>query len=297
MPVSPGRILCLGDAMVDILAMLPGPLSVGSDTPAPVSFQHGGAAANTSAWLTSIGVPAGFLGRVGNDAFGRELTDVLAAQGVRVSASVDREVPTGVCLVLVGPDGQRTMVPSAGANDRLAVSDIAPSAFDDVTRLHVSGYSLLKTGSRAAAAQALSQARTLGVPVSVDAASADPIRQIGRRAFLQLVPATALLLANRDEAAVLTGRLDAAEAAAALAERFEVVVVKCGAAGAVVAADRTVTAVTSVPVAALDSTGAGDAFAAGLLGALNQGIDLLTAVGQANVLGARAVSRVGARPL
>jgi sugar/nucleoside kinase (ribokinase family) len=131
----------------------------------------------------------------------------------------------------------------------------------------------------------------------VDAASADPIRQMGPQAFLQLVPATALLLANRDEAAVLTGRLDAAEAAAALAERFEVVVVKCGAAGAVVAADRTVTAVTSVPVAVLDSTGAGDAFAAGLLGALNQGIDLLSAVGQANVLGARAVSRVGARPL
>jgi ribokinase len=291
-----GRIICLGDVMVDVLAVLPGPLAIGSDTPAAVTFRHGGAAANTAAWLAAIGARSVFLGRVGDDAFGRDVVDTLVRQGVEVLAGVDTEVQTGVCLVLVGPDGERTMVPSAGANDRLRESDLPMELFDPADHLHLSGYALLKDGARPTALAALDAALGAGAAVSVDAASAAPIRALGAQEFLGWLPVQTLLIANRDEAAVLSGCEDPWLAAAQLSRRFPRVVVKCGSSGALVAAAGRVQEVAGAAAVVIDSTGAGDAFAAGLLAALRRGADLREAAHEGNLLGARAVSTVGARP-
>jgi len=109
-----GRIICLGDIMVDILATLPGPLAPSSDTPAPINIKQGGSAANTAVWLTHCGVHSVFVGKVGADSIGRDAVDQLAAQGVAVQVAIDPSTTTGICIVLVSPDGERTMVPSAG---------------------------------------------------------------------------------------------------------------------------------------------------------------------------------------
>ncbi|HST49644.1 MAG TPA: carbohydrate kinase family protein [Jatrophihabitans sp.] len=175
-----GRVVCVGDVLLDICALLPGPLVHGSDTPAPVSYLHGGSAANTAAWLASLGVPCLFAGRVGEDAFGREAVAALRAQGVRTRVATDPVAPTGACLVLIDPDGERTMVPSAGANANLSPADLGPDLLRAGDHLHLSGYALLNDGSRDAARYALELAGAAGASVSVDAASARTTRTPAR---------------------------------------------------------------------------------------------------------------------
>jgi ribokinase len=292
-----GRIVCLGDVMVDVLAVLEGPLATGSDTPAPISFGHGGSAANTAAWLASIGAAASFVGRIGDDAFGREAVNTLTAKGVSVSVAVDPDTPTGTCIVLIGPDGERTMIPSAGANDTLAPEDLDTDFVTGADHLHLSAYSLLRAGSRDAALAALAYAEANRASVSIDAASADPLREVGTERFLSWLPADCLFIANADEAEVLTCVAEPQSSASKLATRFAQVVVKCGRDGAVFATADEIEHVRTEPVEIRDSTGAGDAFAAGLLAAWRSGSSLSDAVARGNVLGARAVGQVGARPI
>jgi ribokinase len=294
-----GRVVCLGDVMLDICAALPGPLAVGSDTPAPISFLHGGSAANTASWLASLGVPCVFAGRVGADSFGRDAIAALRSHGVTARVSIDPVAPTGVCLVLIGPDGERTMVPSAGANANLRAADLGSDLLTASDHLHLSGYSLLGEGSRAAALSTLRLAGAVGASVSVDAASAEPIRAVGAERFLDWVPAGTLLLANADELAALTGTSSPEHRDAgldALVARQLTVVLKCGSRGSVLATSAGRWHAPAQAAEVVDSTGAGDAFAAGLLAALWGGADLLDALEQANGLGARAVSKLGARP-
>ena len=284
------HIVSAGDLMVDVLATLPGPLAVGSDTPAEISWSGGGAAANLAAWAVVAGAQASFLGRVGNDPMGRQALAELAAAGVDVRAATDPELPTGTCIVLVDPSGQRTMVPAAGANAGVAEPPDLPA---DADWLCVSGYALLRPASRTWARAALATARARGWSVAVDAASAAPLADLGADTFLGLIGTEVLLIANEDEAQVLTGSHDPAAAAASLAARVGAAVVKRGAAGVVWSAGAEPVAVPAVPTQVVDTTGAGDAFAAGFLAAGGAGADALRA---GVALAARAVAQVGARP-
>jgi sugar/nucleoside kinase (ribokinase family) len=296
-PITPGgRVLCLGDIMLDIAALLPGPLVHGSDTPAPIRFSHGGSAANTAAWLAHAGVPCVFVGRVGADSPGRDAVAALREHGVSPRVAIDPDCPTGVCLVLIGPDGERTMIPSAGANATLSVADLGPDLLGARDHLHLSGYSLLTEGSRAAALFALRSAGELGASVSVDAASAGPIRAVGAERFLNWIPAGAMLLANADELAALAGTADEEAGIATLVARGLDVVLKRGGLGCVLGTASGLWHVPAEPVEVLDSTGAGDAFAAGLLAALWNGAEPPDALAAGNRLGGVAVVRLGARP-
>jgi sugar/nucleoside kinase (ribokinase family) len=312
-----GRVVCVGDVMLDISAALAGPLVTGSDTPAPISFCHGGSAANTAAWLASLGVPCVFAGRVGDDPFGRDAVAALRAHGVMTKVSIDPDNPTGVCLVLVGPDGERTMVPSAGANASLSPADLGDDLLTAEDHLHLSGYTLLHEGSRPAALFALRLAGSVSASVSVDAASAGPIRTVGAQRFLDWMPAGAVLLANADELAALTGAddpdaggvdpdaggvdpdmggVDPDAGLAALVARQLTVVLKRGSEGSVLATAAGFWRSAAEPVEVRDTTGAGDAFAAGLLAALWSGAEVGEALSEANRLGAVAVGVLGGRP-
>jgi ribokinase len=286
-----GSIVCVGDVMVDVLAPLTGPLAVGSDTPAPVTFQPGGSAANTACWLGFLSAPVMFAGRVGDDAFGRDAVAALHSAGVRTRVSIDPKLPTGVCIVLVDPDGERTMVPSAGANGGLTPDDLA-GLLGAEDHLHLSGYSLLNEGSRPAALAILEQARTVGADISVDAASAAPIRTVGGATLLDWLPPGTLLIANAEELAALTECGDPAE----LVDRSLTVVVKDGPDGARIADQHGVRRIATTPAQVRDSTGAGDAFAAGLLAARWSGAGLDAAARQGNRVAARALGILGGRP-
>ncbi|MEU7929310.1 PfkB family carbohydrate kinase [Micromonospora sp. NPDC049801] len=298
--MTPGtRVVVVGDVITDVVAVLTGPLAAGTDTEAGISLGGGGQAANTAAWVAAQGLAVTLVGAVGDDDAGRDRAAELARAGVDCVLDRVPGVPTGTVVVLTG-DGERTMITSRGANLRLSAEhvDKALAAAPDAGHLHLSAYTLLDAASRAAGLRALAAARERGLTTSVDAASAGPLRRVGARAFLGWVRDVDLLLVNADEATVLAGGLDPAAQGRALSATARRVVVKRGAAGAVWVEGRpaAVSVAAARRVAVVDVTGAGDAFAAGLLTAWLGGATATAALDRATELGALAVSSVGARP-
>ncbi|TDC82807.1 ribokinase [Micromonospora sp. KC606] len=295
----PSRVVVVGDLITDVVAVLAGPLATGSDTGAAIRVVGGGQAANTAAWIAAQGVPVTLVGAVGDDSAGRDRVAELERVGVDCVVEVHPGVPTGTVIVLATGD-ERTMVTERGANLRLTAGHVERglAASPDAAHLHLSGYPLLDAASRPAGLAALTTARARGLTTSVDAASATPLRRAGAAAFLAWVRDVDLLLVNADEAGVLAGGLDPEAQARALSASARRVVVKRGGAGAVWCDRSATVAVTpSRRVAVVDVTGAGDAFAAGLLAAWLAGAAPRAALTRAGDLGARAVSLVGARPV
>lgn len=293
-----GPVLVVGDAVTDVVALLSVPLAHGSDTPARIGVTGGGSAANTAAWLAWAGTDVGLVCSVGADRAGDALLDDLTGSGVRCLATRQPDAPTGTVVVLA-TNGERSMVADRGANLLLSGDDVERALTAVApTHLHLSGYPLLDAASRPAGLRALEVARSRAVTTSVDAASATPLRAVGGATFLSWVSGVDLLLANLDEARALLGVDDAAHAlATALARHVRRAVVKCGPAGAVWAEpDRDPVAVPGREVDLVDATGAGDAFAAGLLTAWLGGAGPRDALLAGTRLGALAVSAAGARP-
>ncbi|MEU5904799.1 PfkB family carbohydrate kinase [Micromonospora sp. NPDC047467] len=294
----PARVVVVGDVITDVVAVLSGPLAIGSDTGAEISLGGGGQAANTAAWVAAQRVDVTLVSAVGDDDAGRVRVAELERAGVDCAVERVEDVPTGTVIVLA-VDGERTMVSQRGANLRLSAAHVeqALAAVPEAGHLHLSAYTLLDAGSRGAGLRALAVARERGLTTSVDAASAAPLRRVGARAFLSWVRDVDLLLVNADEATVLAGGLDPAAQGRALSATARRVVVKGGAAGAVwVDRTGTVSVATARRVTVVDVTGAGDAFAAGLLTAWLGGATSTAALDRATELGALAVSSVGARP-
>jgi ribokinase len=286
-------IVVLGEVMTDVVAFHDGALAIASDTPARIALRPGGAGANTAAWLARSGVEVALIARVGDDAAGEIALSAL--DGVDLRVTRDPERATGTCIVLVAPGGERTMLPDPGANSALAASDLPDDLFPPAQRgrdlagspathiLHVSGYSLMRPGSRGAALAAMDRARDAGMLVSVDPASAALL--LDDPAFLDRARPVDLLLPNADELAALGDGLNGVRET----------VVKLGRGGARwTDGVRTVTARAVAVDDVIDTTGAGDAFAAGFLSAWPGDPERALAAGAR--LAARAVAQAGGRP-
>ncbi|HTE60841.1 MAG TPA: PfkB family carbohydrate kinase [Solirubrobacteraceae bacterium] len=289
--MSGGRVVVVGDVMTDVVAALSGPVAHGSDTSARIVQRGGGAGANVAAWLARAGVAVTLIGRVGDDAPGREIAEGLRAEGVDARLATDPARHTGTCVVLVAPGGERSMLPDAGANAGLEAAPLP----EDATHLHLAGYALLHPGSRPAARAMLADAGARGLTVSVDPSSAAPLARAGAAAFLEWIHGADLLLPNRDEAGALTGVPDPKAAARALTAHAREVVVKLGAQGALWTDGSVQVRAPAVDVQVADTTGAGDAFAAGLLAARLAGAAPADALGAGCALAAEAIARAGAR--
>ncbi len=285
------RIVVAGDVMTDVVATVGGPIAHGSDTAARIVQRGGGAAANVAVWLARAGAAVTLIARVGDDLAGRMAAETLHAEGVDARLTTDPVLSTGTCVVLVEPGGERTMLPDVGANAALEAVPLPAGA----RHLHVSGYAVLHLGSRPAALALLAAARAAGLTVSVDPSSAAPLARTGPAAFLQWIAGADLLIPNRDEAAVLTGAADPEVAARSLTAHAREVVVKLGADGALWTDGTRVERAAAFPVPEADTTGAGDAFAAGLLAARAAGADPRAQLRSGCALAARAVARAGAR--
>ncbi|RZS89371.1 sugar/nucleoside kinase (ribokinase family) [Motilibacter rhizosphaerae] len=287
-------MVVVGDLVADVVVRLPGPVRPGTDTGAAISTSGGGSAANTAAWLASLGLDVLLVARVGDDLPGRSLAAELAAAGVATALAVDPDRPTGALVSLVAPDGERSMLVDRGANDALRPADVPDLAGADL--LHLSGYALLHEGCRDAGLAALAAAHAAGVPVSVDPSSAGPLRDAGPAEFLRWTAGCALATPNDAEAEVLTGSADPAAAAHELGRHYRSVVVTCGADGAVAYAGGRLHWTRAPRAEVVDTTGAGDAYTAGLLAARLGGADWPEAMDAGAALAARAVAAVGARP-
>lgn len=290
-------VVVLGDVMTDVVVLASGDLARGSDVAARIATRGGGSAANVAAWLAADGHDVAFVGRVGTDAFGDAAVLELERAGVTVHVTRDSGVQTGTCVVIVDPGGERTMLPDAVANDRWRLDDLPIDDIRGGSHLHVSGYALLREGSRDAALAALAAAREAGMSTSIDASSSAPLAALGPDRFLHWAKGADIGLANADEATALTGEVDPQAAAEALTAHVGIAVVKLGADGAIaVDRDGGRWSVAAAPAPVLDTTGAGDAFAAGFLGSWSRGAALLEALEHGARLAGRAVARVGGRP-
>lgn len=284
-----GDVLIIGDVMVDVVVVPSGPLVHGSDTPADIRSIGGGSAANTACWLASLGRAVRLVAAVGDDAMGRGAVAELEEAGVAFAGSVDSVRATGACVVLVDPDGERTMLPDRGANEALPVITVEAALADRPDWLHVSGYTLLDDGSRPAALAAIATARAAEVPISIDASSASPLLNVGGAQFLDWVAGSRIVFANDHELAALDGRDAVLRRAAAL-------VAKHGPAGASWITAEGSCSVPAVPTVVVDTVGAGDALDAGIIDALLRGADPQAALAAGAAVAVRSVRQAGARP-
>jgi sugar/nucleoside kinase (ribokinase family) len=292
-------VLVVGDVIDDVIVRPRGPVRPDTDTPADITATPGGSGANQAAWLAHAGVRTRFAGRVGAADVARH-TAVLAGVGVEAVLAADPVQPTGTIVILV-EGSTRTMLTDRGANVGLVAADLPDALLDGVGTLLLSGYALFEPGVRAAVTDLAHRARDRGAVVAVDPASAGFLTDVGPATFLGWMSdlgGVGLLLPNATEARLLAeaAAVPIADAATALRAHARAVVVKLGADGALVASEREVTAVAAVPADVVDPTGAGDAFAAGLLAARAAGADLVAAARAGCALAARAVALTGARP-
>jgi sugar/nucleoside kinase (ribokinase family) len=256
-------VVVVGDVATDVVVLLTGGPAPGSDRPASITTRGGGAGANVAAHLAALGTPVLLAGCVGDDAAGAALAAELSAGGVELALRTVPGAPTGTVVSLVEPDGQRSMLADRGANLALRAADVPVPVPGG--HLHLSGYTLLDPGPRAAGLAALAAAVDAGCTVSLDPASTGPLAGYGVSRWLADTAGATLLLPNAAEALLLTGCADVAAAARTLAERHPVVVVSLGPDGALWAAGGQVLHRPAHPATVVDTTGAGDAFAAGVL--------------------------------
>lgn len=252
-----GVIVALGDLVEDVVVRIDESINHASDTDAHITRRRGGSAANVASAVARIGVPARFVGQVGDDAIGTALVAELADEGVDV-AYVHRDGATATIVVLVDSAGERTMLVDRGSARDLTGADPAWLSGADV--LHLTLYSLLDEPIATTSCELVEMAHERGVAVSVDVSSVAPIEAAGVDRVHDLLASLrpTVVFANEDEAGVLG--LDGPLAGAA-------VVVKRGPEPCVV--HRPGVEPVEVPAIALDdavdTTGAGDAFAAGVL--------------------------------
>jgi ribokinase len=288
-------VVVVGDVATDVVVVLAGTPAPGSDRPAAIRTRGGGAGANVAVHLARLGTPVVLAGCVGDDPAGAGLAAELSGAGVRLAL---RRVPgtaTGTIVSLVEPDGQRSMIADRGANLALQPEDVpAPTSGG---HLHLSGYTVLDPRPRAAGLAALEAAVAAGCTVSVDPASTGPLRNYGVDRWLSDTAGATVLLPNADEALLLTGCADLTDAARALAARHPVVAVSLGAEGALWASGGVLVHRPAHPTEVVDTTGAGDAFAAGLLAAWLADPDVAPAeaLDAGLALAADVVRRPGAR--
>ena len=253
----------VGDIVQDVVVFTQAPFAPGSDTPSRITWRRGGSAANVAAAAASL-TPTRFIGCVGDDPMGRQLASSLPGVDVLLQTTV--EAPTGTIAVVVGQDGERHMFPDRGANACLTALD--PAWLDGLAVLHATAYSLAGGTTAKTVTDSLRQAAAKGVVTSLDASSVALIEQIGASAFTDLVDdlAPALVFANAAEATAL-GWSEPSPTHQWL------VIVKDGGRPALVRTPRGAWTVPTTPLEASDTTGAGDAFAAGVLASIvNKGL-------------------------
>lgn len=234
----------------------------------PEGLCAGGSAANTTTGLGSLGVRAAFVGKVGRDPTGDAFEVDLQSHGV-TSRLIRSDTPSGTAFAFVTPDGERTFATHLGAAVELAADDLTDAHFADADFVHIEGY-LVQNHTLLAAAVA--RARERGAVCSIDLASYNVVSE--NLAFLRSLAGLDIIFANEHEAEAFTGLSEEA-AAQEIARRSRIAVVKLGARGSLVASGESLFRIAAEPVRVVDTSGAGDLYAAGFLFGLVHGCDLV----------------------
>lgn len=272
-------ICTLGDVLLDVVVRTAGPLAAGADSPVETRLATGGQAANVAAWVAELGGAARCIAKQGDDAAGALARALLEARGVEL-VGPRAAGSTGVVVALVAPDGERTMATDRGVSPELSEEELDARWLEGCSWLHLSGYALLAEPIAEAALAASRLARARGARVSVDLSSWSSIRAYGAGRFRANLDAVGpeLLFANEPEWELVGGAYALADAA----------IVKRGSRGVEVRGAEGVDEHAPVSADVVDTTGAGDALAAGyLVGGIELGLEAA----------ARCVGHLGAVPV
>jgi sugar/nucleoside kinase (ribokinase family) len=305
------RILCIGDIALDVIVKLEieggegalAGLRYGSDTPSQVITRGGGTAANVASWLATTDVKPELLARVGDDSVGSALVAELVAAGVECHVRTISDLATGTVVVLVDRSGERTMFPDSGANAGLSARDL-PS-LTNVEIAYISGYALFNRRSHQGVLDIFEVLEQAEIPVIFDPASVGTMSTFADHyaivSILTKLPNRTVMILNESEARYLAASESAPleEILVTLTRNAEIVVIKRNESGAV-AIDAKSGGIVSdrqprrEPV---DTTGAGDSFAAGFMAEWIKNRDLLASLKSGNEMAGRCVQVIGARPL
>jgi len=286
-------VLCtIGDLIEDVVVWLnseqKSQINIGSDSDSMIVRTRGGSAANVAMFGALNGTPSRFIGQVGNDNLGEQLCASLRGSGVDVCTVAEGR--TGSIVVVVQPNGERTFLTDRGVASQLSVFDASYLA--GVSIVHVPTYSLALDPLATTAVQYIRAARAAGALISIDASSTSVLRDYGIDRYVALVASIApdVFLCNNDEAVLL--KIDSAHPMSGAA----LTVIKRGALPVTaITATGAVTEVATPPVANIvDTTGAGDAFAAGFLPVYVTSRNIKDSVTNGNLIAARVLRSPGA---
>ena len=318
MSQNPIDVLTLGNAIVDVLAhtdeafllqknVHKGAMQLIDDAQAeelygdmgPAVIVSGGSAANTAAGIASFGVKAGFIGKVKNDETGRHFAHDLQAIDVHYDVALAQDGPaTARSFILVTPDGERSMNTYLGACQNLTPDDVNPDTVRASSIVYLEGYLWDPPAAKEAFRKAVRIAHEAGNQVALTLSDAFCVDRY-RDEFLGLIRDGSLdiLFANIHELQSLYGTSDASSALAALREENVLGVITRSAEGALVVSRDGTRAVPAFPVErVVDTTGAGDLFAAGFLAGLTRNLDLADCARLGGLAAAEIISHLGARP-
>jgi sugar/nucleoside kinase (ribokinase family) len=311
-------VLAIGDAIVDVISsaedafladegLVKGSMRLIDAEEATRLYAHmgqaretsGGSAANTMAGIAALGGRAAFVGQVAGDQLGDIFAHDIRALGVDYDTPpADVGVPTGRCLILVTPDGQRTMNTFPGASHHLSTAAIDEAKVRSAAILYLEAYLWVPEAPRAAMLRAIEIAHSAGRKVALTLSDIACIAK-RRDSFLKLIDdgALDLLFANEMEILALSGESDFDAALDAFADKVPLVVVTCSEKGAIaVERGRRVKVAAQRVEKVVDTTGAGDLFAAGFLFGQAQGRSLEDSLRFGSLAAAEIISHFGARP-
>lgn len=312
-------VCAVGNAIVDVLAPCdPAFLTAQGLTPgsmqlvdaqqsatlyaamAPGVEASGGSAGNTVAGIGSFGGRAAYIGKVANDQLGGVFSHDIRAAGVAFDTAPLTDVATGVCMINVTPDGQRTMCTFLGAANQLSAADIDADLIGASAIVYLEGYLFDPAPARAAFEAAAAAAHAAGRKVAITLSDTFVVAR-WRAELLAFIESSAdVVLANEGELAALFEDEDFDAAAARLGRIVETAAITRGAAGSVVFGDSGAqrVEVAAVPVGkVVDTTGAGDQYAAGFLLGLARGLSLEDAGKLGSLAAAEVIAHWGPRPM
>ena len=286
------KILGIGSTLVDILSQVPNEevlnelnlpkgsmtyvnindaVSIGERLAQQYGSQRaaGDSAANTMSGLARLGAKSGFLTMMGNDEMGQFFTNEMTRTGVEMLA-LKSDTPTGRVIAMVTPDGERTFATCLGASIELSPDDIKPELFDNWDIFYIEGYLVANPDMLR---KAIITAKDKGLKIAIDLASYNVVEE-SRDFLLELVNNYVdIVFANEQEALALTG-MEPENALHYIAERCDIAVVKIGAKGAYIQRGNEIVTIPPMKADVVDTTGAGDMWAAGFLAGLVKGENL-----------------------
>jgi ribokinase len=289
------EVALIGDLCLDILMQIHEyPEKGGDGLSEKIVLQSGGSVSNTAILLARLGYRPHLFTHVGNDLWAKQVLKTLKSEEVIVDRIVHEEnESTGISFIVVTPDGERTMFTHRGANTMLYCDEITAEMFSDISVLHISGYACLKPPQSDAVMKAVEIAYQKGIEIALDI-GVEPAHIMGNT-LTRMLPKLSLLILGEPEALAISGARSISDALKYLVEQgVKVVGLKLGKNGCQLITREKQVHVPGFVVNVVDTTGAGDAFSAGLIFGLLQHWNLEITGLFANAMGGLAATRWGA---